>query len=115
MEVDLIKQTFNKKMVDSTLNRNFIEFTNKEPEKFFDVRLATLEDFFILYNSFFYDIPKEGINSHSYIVEKSKEYIGTDSINKEIEALLQEITELREENLSLVQENLLIIQQNTQT
>ena len=67
--------------------------------------MATIEDFWSLYEKFFYEIPKEGdINSHEYLVKTSGEYIDFQPQKEEIEALLEEIVELRTENLEVRQE-----------
>ena len=59
-----------------------------------------------LYNSIFYDIPVEGdINSHQFLVERSKEYIGiSEETDQEIQVLLDEITSLRQNLLDTEQE-----------
>ena len=72
--------------------------------------MATQEDFFTLYNKFFFEIPKEGdVNSHTYLITESSEYVGFQQNQEEIQALLQEIADLREENLALRQENVNLI------
>lgn len=64
----------------------------------------TVEQFFSLYNSLFYDIPVEGdINSHTYLIKTSGEYIGFSQSSEEIQILLDEITSLQQENLLLNQ------------
>jgi len=64
----------------------------------------TVEQFFTLYNKLFYDIPVEGdIDSHTYIVKRSGEYINFDNTNEDIQILLDEITSLQQENLTLNQ------------
>ena len=69
--------------------------------------MATVEDFFTLYDNFFFEIPKEGdINSHRFLFKESGDYINAELINEEIQALLQEIVELRQENLELRQEQI---------
>ena len=61
----------------------------------------TVEEFFGLYNSLFYDIPALGeTNSHEYLVKTSGEYINYEERNEEIEALQAEIAQLRSDLLS---------------
>ena len=63
-----------------------------------------MDEFFVLYNDLFYEIPKEGeVNSHQYLIKTSVEYVGSQSTSNDIQALLNEITNLREENLALQQ------------
>ena len=61
-------------------------------------------NFFVLYNTLFYEIPKEGeVNSHQFLIKNSVEYVGSQSTSNDLQALLNEITSLREENLTLQQ------------
>lgn len=106
-KVNLNRQVFNKTKFNETVDTSFSQLgVQEEDPSFFDINLATQEDFFTLYDKFFYDIPKEGeINSHTYLITESTEYVGFQQSQAEIEALLLEIADLREENLSLRQEN----------
>ena len=66
---------------------------------------VTLEEFFILYENLFFDIPKQGTNSHQYVLDKTAEYLGVQLYNSEdIQALLDEITTLRNQLLESDQE-----------
>jgi hypothetical protein len=50
-------------------------------------------------------LPVSGsINSHTYLVAKSGEYVGAEQVNQDIQLLLDEITNLRQENLKLNQD-----------
>ena len=99
------RQVLNKAKFNETVNTEFTQLVSPPDPSFFDVNLATEEDFWILYDKFFYLIPKEGeVNSHLYLVETSGEYIDYQANNEEIQALLEEIAELREENLEVRQE-----------
>ena len=103
--IQLSRQVFNRAKFNETVNTEFTHLVSPPDPSFFDVNLATEEDFWILYDKFFYLIPKEGeVNSHSYLVETSGEYIDYQANNEEIQALLEEIAELREENLEVRQE-----------
>ena len=110
-KVNLNRQVFNKQKFNDTVDTTFSELGVQQPDpSFFDLNLATVDDFFILYNRLFFEIPKEGaINSHTFLIKESGDYVGSQQVNEEIQALLQEITDLREENLALRQENINII------
>ena len=112
--VNLNRQVFNKQKFNDTVDTTFSELGVQEPDLgFFDLNLATVDDFFILYNKLFFEIPKEGaINSHTFLVKESGDYVGSQQINDEIQALLQEITDIREENLELRKENVNLIVEN---
>jgi hypothetical protein len=64
-----------------------------------EVNEFAIEDFFALYEDLFYQIPKEGdINSHTYILNKTTEYLGVKLADDvDIQALLDEITSLRQQ------------------
>tara|TARA_R110001632_G_scaffold95749_2_gene201875 strand:- start:946 stop:1353 length:408 start_codon:yes stop_codon:yes gene_type:complete len=102
VQADLNKQVFDKQKFNDTVDTGFSQLSTGEDLGFFDPDLATLEDFWLLYERFFYDIPKDGeINSHEYLASESGAYAGADSINAEVQVLLDEIAELRRENLEL--------------
>lgn len=101
----LNRQVFNKNAFKDTINTDFTELVSSQDPQFFSIDLATQEDFFQLYDKFFFEIPKLGeVNSHSYLVETSGEYIDFSPREGEIQALLEEIAELRQENLELRQD-----------
>lgn len=97
--INLDKGVFSKESFDKLVDRNFkslgqtIDTTGTE---------FTITDFFALYESLFYQIPKEGdLESHRYIFNKTASYLGIpvgDEID--IQALLNEITTLREDLLT---------------
>ena len=109
--VNLNRQVFNKQKFNDTVDTTFSELgVQQQDPSFFDLNLATIDDFFTLYNRLFFEIPKEGaINSHTFLVKESGDYVGAQQVNEEIQALLQEIADLREENLSLRVENTKLI------
>ena len=101
----LDREVFDKQKFKDTVNTSFSELSSKPDPKFFDLDLATLKDFWLLYDKFFYDIPKLGeTESHEYLAKTSGEYANSEKIQAEIQALLDEIATLREENLELRQE-----------
>ena len=101
----LDREVFDKQKFKDTVNTSFSELSSKPDPKFFDLDLATLKDFWLLYDKFFYDIPKLGeTESHEYLAKTSGEYANSEKIQAEIQALLDEIASLREENLELRQE-----------
>lgn len=103
--VNLKRTVFDKAKFNETVDTNFTQLQSELDPQFFDLSLATQEDFWNLYEKFFYEIPKLGdINSHEYLVKTSGEYIDYQPQKEEIEALLEEIAELRTENLEVRQE-----------
>ena len=114
--VNLNRQVFNKQKFNDTVDTTFSELGVQEQDlSFFDLNLATVDDFFILYNKLFFEIPKEGaINSHTFLVKESGDYVGSQQVNEEIQALLQEISDVREENLELRKDNIKLITDNSE-
>lgn len=102
VSANLNRQVFNKQKFGETVDTNFNQLVEQTDPTFFDVDLATQEDFFILYDKFFFEIPKQGqTNSHEYLIRESSNYVGFEETNEEIQALLEEIAQLRQENLEL--------------
>ena len=105
-KITLIAQRFNKEKFNETVNKEFTQLVNVPDPSFFDRDLADLDDFWYLYDKFFYIIPKLGeIESHQYLAKTSGEYADFATISDEIQALLDEIADLRKQNLELIQES----------
>ena len=97
--LDLRKEIFNKAQYIKTINTSFDELGNTSITEDLQVQ-PTVEEFFGLYNSLFYDIQALGeTNSHQYLVQTSGEYINFDDISAEVQALQAEIAQLREDLL----------------
>ena len=94
--VTLIRTGYNRDLFQNTFDTSFKELGVAEADlSFFDPNLATVDDFFTIYNNLFFIIPKFGeINSHEYLIDYKAN-------QEEIQALLDEIAELRENNLQL--------------
>jgi hypothetical protein len=112
MNVNLNRQVFDKTKFNETVDTSFTQLVTQPDPTFFDLNLATVEDFFTLYEKFFFQIPKEGeVNSHTYLIKESSDYVGFQVNSEDIQALLDEIAQLRQENLLLRQEQISIVQQ----
>lgn len=104
----LNKIVFNKDVYEKTIDTSFSDIETPIPPI---KNTISVEEFFSLYNTLFYDIPAEGdINSHEYLVKTSKEYIGS-SQDDDIQLLLDEITSLRQ-NLLNANQTILSLQTN---
>ena len=102
MNVNINRQVFNKSQFENTINTQFTELKPVQDPTFFDLSLATIEDFFTLYSTLFFEIPKEGeTNSHNYLIRESTEYTNFIAYQVEIDAILAEIEALRIENTDL--------------
>jgi len=99
--LSLSKKLYNKDAYLNVIDNTFTELVQPQPE---EETSPNIGEFFTQYNQLFYEIPKEGeVNSHEYLIKQSTDYIGSQGISDEIQALLDEITSLREENLELQQ------------
>ena len=106
-KITLKSQRFDKQKFNETVNTKFTQLNNELDPSFFDRDLATLDDFWYLYDKFFFIIPKLGeVESHEYLAKSSGEYANYSTISSEIQALLDEIADLRKENLQLVQDSI---------
>lgn len=98
--VDLFKNVFNKTQYSQTIDTSFRELGVTSIAEDLQQQ-PSVDQFFVLYNELFYDIPPTGAtNSHQFLVIQSGEYIGFDRNQEEIEALQAEITQLRKDLLS---------------
>ena len=96
--IPIQKVVFNKDSFTKVINNQFNQLLNNNLEQ--ESTEITLDDFFQLYNNFFYQIPREGdINSHNYILQKEAEYMGVQLNDDNFKLLLEEITNLRQELL----------------
>ena len=101
---NLNQTVFDKQAFNETIDTEFSELgnTNTPDPSFFDVDLATQQDFFTLYDKFFFDIPKEGdTDSHTYLVQTSGDYVNFERDQAALKELLDEIADLRGENVKL--------------
>lgn len=92
--VRVIKEVFNKVEFEKTVDISFSTDTTEATTQTTDI--PSITEFFNNYNTLFYNIPKEGVDSHTTLIQRSQEYIGTQQTNDEIDALIQEINGLRQ-------------------
>ena len=97
-KVSLNKQVFSKTQYPRVVNTEFTQLTPAVTEST-AVQDVNVDEFFILYDKLFFEIPKTGNNSHETLITTSTEYVGYNLLTTEIEALQQEITELRRQLL----------------
>lgn len=106
---DLQKTSYAKSTYTQVIDNSFTQLVPPPPEVVVE---PTVDEFFVLYNDLFYDIPKSGeVNSHEFIVQKSLEYLGKDPLSEEFKALLEEVNTLRQQLLDANKE---IIELKTQ-
>ena len=100
--VDLIKQVYGVNTYNKAIDTSFKELV--QPSQAVTASIVTVSDFFNYYDQLFFDIPVSGsINSHTYLVQRSQQYIGGSVIDAEKQALIEEINSLRQQILDLSQ------------
>ena len=110
-QVNLNKKVYSKPQYEKTIDTKFSQLaTTVNINPIADVagsvdNSAEIDQFFQEYNKLFYSIPKTGeTNSHEYLIKKSSEYVGSISMNDDLQALIDEINQLQRQNLELNQQ-----------
>lgn len=99
-KVDLIKKIYGVATYNKAVDTQFTELV--QPVQEVPDTTVTVDQFFNYYDQLFFDIPVSGsVNSHTYIVERSQEYIGGSVIDAEKQALIEEINSLRQQLLDI--------------
>lgn len=89
IEKSLIEKDSYKQIIDT-------EFVFFVPPTQPDIYNLTTNDFFILYEKLFFEIPIDGeFNSHKELIKRSTEYVGETQNTEETDLLLEEINQLR--------------------
>ena len=97
-QINLTRNSFSKTQYPKVIDTEFSQLTPQVTEPI-AVQDVSVDEFFLLYDKLFFDIPQRGNNSHETLITTSTEYIGYNPLTTEIEALQQEITELRRQLL----------------
>lgn len=101
-QVSLVKKIYNTREYESAIDNSFSELVT--PIINVPDTGITVSQLFDYYDQLFYDIPVDGdVNSHTYLVQQSQQYIGGSVIDIEKQALIEEINALRQQLLDLNQ------------
>ena len=101
-DVRMIKNIYGLNTYSKAVDTNFSELLVPATEV--TASFVTVDQFFQYYDELFFNIPVSGsINSHTYLVERSQQYIGGSVIDAEKQALIEEINSLRQQILDLNQ------------
>lgn len=99
------KTVVNKAEFNKVANTAFTSFIDQQPV----VDTDTVQELFRLYNKLYYEIPVDGDNSHTFLIQESSKMVTLERDLTDIQPLLDEITELRE-RLLLVNQQLIEVQ-----
>lgn len=101
-DINLVKEIYGLNTYTKAVNTNFTELLIPSTE--ITPSAITVDQFFQYYDELFFNIPVSGsVNSHTYLVERSQQYIGGSVIDNEKQALIEEINSLRQQLLDLNQ------------
>lgn len=93
-QINLAKTVRGANTYTSVIDTEFTELIAQVEET--TEETVTVERFFELYESLFFDIPVDGeLNSHKYLVNRSTQYLGGNQLDLEKQALIEEINSLR--------------------
>jgi hypothetical protein len=100
--VEMVKEIYGLNTYTKAVDTSFTELVSTPQEV--TASGITLDQFFEYYNQLFFEIPVSGsINSHTYLVETSQQYIGGSVLDAEKQALIEEINSLRQQILDINQ------------
>jgi hypothetical protein len=100
--VEMVKEIYGLNTYSKAIDTNFTELVS--PVQEITASGITVDQFFEYYNQLFFEIPVSGsINSHTYLVETSQQYIGGSVLDAEKQALIEEINSLRQQILDVNQ------------
>lgn len=100
--VEMVKEIYGLNTYTKAINTSFTELVS--PTQEVTASGITVDQFFEYYNQLFFEIPVSGsINSHTYLVETSQQYIGGSVLDAEKQALIEEINSLRQQILDINQ------------
>lgn len=100
-EIKIQKTVFNKEQFGKVVDNSFKTFTQPVDAD----SLPTVAEFFENYRQLYYEIPIEGDDSHTTLIEESSKLVDYEKDTEDIQPLLDEIAILREQNNLLVQQN----------
>ena len=103
--INLNKKVYAKNQYERVIDTKFSQLANTPSPTAAPTPLISVNEFFQNYNQIFFQIPREGeTNSHEYLIKTSSEYINANTINEDIQALIDEINILQQQNLELNQQ-----------
>ena len=103
MNIESKSQILSKKTYANVIDRTFKELLIFTPIT--ESSIATIDDFFNMFNEIFYSIQKEGETaSHRYIYKKVSDYLGEFSSQIDVQELLDEINTLNQQLLDTTTE-----------
>ena len=98
-EVKLVKEVYGRNTYTRVVDTSFSELYTAVTASAAPADIS-VEVFFDLYNTLFFQIPATGeVNSHEYLVKRSGEYLGGGVLSDNEKAYIDEINSLRQQLL----------------
>lgn len=95
-KIELKKTVFPRNEFQKVVNTSFTTFVEPVEETELSV-----DDFFVEYERLYFEIPVTGeVNSHEYLIRRSRELVDFEEDTVDIQPLLEEIASLREQLLT---------------
>lgn len=105
-ELKLTKEVYGRNTYVTVIDTSFKELY-KPTTPIPTTGTLTVETFFDAYNELFFQIPATGeVNSHTYLIKRSTEYVGGGVLTANEQAYIAEINSLREQLLQANQQYL---------
>ena len=101
-QVKLIKEVYGRNTYTTVIDTSFSELYTPVTTSVKASNQTTVDTFFDLYNTLFFQIPATGeLNSHEYLVKRSTEYLGGGVVSDTEKAYIEEINSLRQQLLEV--------------
>lgn len=105
-ELKLTKEVYGRNTYTTVIDTSFKELYKPEVV-ITPTQTLSVEAFFDAYNQLFFQIPATGeVNSHTYLIQRSTEYVGGGVLTENEQAYIAEINSLREQLLQANQQYL---------
>jgi hypothetical protein len=105
-ELTLTKEVYGRNTYRTVIDTSFKELYKPQAAPT-PTQTLTVEQFFDAYNTLFFQIPATGqVNSHTYLIQRSTEYVGGGVLTTNEQAYIAEINSLREQLLQANQQYL---------
>lgn len=99
-DVKLVKEVYGRNTFVKVVNTQFTELYTPVTASAAPTQQITVDQFFDLYNTLFFQIPATGdVNSHEFLVKRSTEYLGGGVLTDNERAYIEEINTLRQQLL----------------
>lgn len=102
MKTSINKPKYKENLISRLVDSNFTQLLPTQDSTITDNNISEkINDFFIMYDELFFNIPKTGVQSHQTLVTKSSDYVGIVEDTDLVNSLIAEINDLKQQNNTL--------------